>query len=276
MHKYGSTIGWQLAILALLLLLWQLASRDAQVAFFFGEPAKVAACLLRWFTQGSGKLEISWGDNVHWQWHFPAEIYPHLLITLSETLLAFILGTLAGLVSGLWLGLSPLLTRVLRPFINAANVLPRVVLAPIFSMWFGLGMGSKVALAVTLVFFTVFFNVYQGVREVNPVWVNNLNMLGANSWQRIKTLYLPSALSWVFCSLHNAIGLAFIGAVVGEYLGSARGIGYLILQAEGSFDINTIFAGIIILTLCALLLDSLVSLLERKLLKWQPDNQRQC
>ena len=161
-------------------------------------------------------------------------------------------------------------SAILDPYIKAANAMPRVILAPIFAMWFGLGIWSKVALAVTLVFFIVFFNVYQGVREVSPVVLANARMLGARQRQLLRTVYLPSATAWVFSSLHTSVGLAFVGAVVGEYLGSARGVGYLILQAEGTFDVNTVFAGIVVLTAFALLLDGLVGRIERRLMKWQP------
>jgi NitT/TauT family transport system permease protein len=137
-------------------------------------------------------------------------------------------------------------------------------------VWFGLGIWSKVALGVTLVFFIVFFNVYQGVKEVSPVVLNNTVMLGANRSQLLRYVYLPSATSWVFSSLHTAVGMAFVGAVVGEYLGSARGVGYLIQQAEGAFDINTVFAGILVLTAFALVLDFAVGRMEKRLLVWRP------
>jgi NitT/TauT family transport system permease protein len=148
--------------------------------------------------------------------------------------------------------------------------MPRIVLGPIFAVWFGLGIWSKVALGVTVVFFIVFFNVYQGVREVSPTILANTRMLGANQRQLMRMVYIPSAMSWVFASLHNAVGMAFVGAVVGEYLGSARGIGYLILQAEGVFNINGIFAGILTLTIFAYVLDQCVGVVERRLLVWQP------
>jgi NitT/TauT family transport system permease protein len=137
-------------------------------------------------------------------------------------------------------------------------------------VWFGLGVASKVALGITLVFFIVFFNVYQGVREVSPVVLDNARMLGADRRQLLRHVYLPSAMSWVFSSLHTSVGLAFVGAVVGEYLGSSRGVGYLILQAEGTFDINTVMAGILVLTAFALALDAWVGFIERRLMKWQP------
>jgi NitT/TauT family transport system permease protein len=261
---------WQLLVLLIVLAVWHTATRNPQTAFFFGEPIKVAQRIWEWFTVGSGSLEVGYGDTTFFTLTFPAEIYSHLLVTLTETVLAFIIGTVSGLGIGLWLALSPTASAILDPYVKAANSMPRVILAPIFAMWFGLGIWSKVALAVTLVFFIVFFNVYQGVKEVSPVVLANARMLGANARQLLRTVYLPSATSWVFSSLHTSIGLAFVGAVVGEYLGSARGVGYLILQAEGTFDINTVFAGIVVLTVFALVLDVAVGVIEKRLMKWQP------
>lgn len=261
---------WQLMVLAVVLLVWHVATRNPQTAFFFGEPLKVAQRIWEWFTVGSGSLEVGMGDTTFFTLSFPAEIYSHLLITLTETVLAFLIGTVFGLAIGLWLALSPTASAILDPYVKAANSMPRVILAPIFAVWFGLGIWSKVALAVTLVFFIVFFNVYQGVKEVSPVVLANARMLGANRQQLLRHVYLPSATSWVFSSLHTSVGLAFVGAVVGEYLGSARGVGYLILQAEGTFDINTVFAGIVVLTAFALVLDWMVTVGERRLMKWQP------
>lgn len=259
---------WQVLLLVVILLIWQVASRDQQIAFFMGEPVQVAGRIWSWF------MPFGFGPNLL----FPdgltgnADIYRHLGTTLLETVLAFGIGTVLGLGCGLWLALAPTASALLEPYITAANSMPRVILAPIFALWFGLGIWSKVALAVTLVFFIVFFNVYQGVKEVSPVVLANARMLGANQRQLLRTVYLPSATSWVFSSLHTSVGLAFVGAAVGEYLGSARGVGYLILQAEGTFDVNTVFAGIAVLTAFALLLDALVSRFEKKLMKWQPRN----
>ena len=261
---------WQALVLVIFFGAWHLVSRNPQTAFFFGEPLKVMLRVWDWFTLGSGSLEVGFGDYTLLTLHFPAEIYAHLLVTLTETLLAFGIGTSMGLGAGLWLALSPLTSAIFDPYIKAANSMPRVILAPIFAMWFGLGIWSKVALAVTLVFFIVFFNVYQGVKEVSPTVLANARMLGANPSQLLRTVYLPSATSWVFSSLHTSIGLAFVGAIVGEYLGSARGVGYLILQAEGTFDINTVFAGIMVLTAFALVLDAIVGRVEKRLMKWQP------
>ena len=257
---------WQLGLLVVILLLWHAASRNDKIAFFFGQPIVVAGRIWSWF------LPFGLPPNPLFPEGLPghADIYRHLGTTLLETVLAFGIGTVLGLACGLWLALSSAASLILDPYIKAANSMPRVILAPIFGLWFGLGIWSKVALAVTLVFFIVFFNVYQGVREVSPTVLANARMLGANQRQLLRTVYLPSATSWVFSSLHTSVGLAFVGAVVGEYLGSARGVGYLILQAEGTFDVNTVFAGILVLTAFALVLDGVVGLIERRLMTWQP------
>ena len=253
---------WQLGLLVLVFVFWHVMTapglippmmfdNDRQAAFFFGEPLEIFQRIWAWFV-------------------VDANIYKHLGITLIETLLAFAIGASTGLLGGLWLALSPMASAILEPYIKALNAMPRIILAPIFAVWFGLGIGSKVALGVTLVFFIVFFNVYQGVKEVSPVVLANARMLGANQNQLLRHVYLPSATSWVFSSLHTSVGLAFVGAVVCEYLGSSQGVGYLILQAEGTFDINTVMAGILVLTAFALVIDALVGVIEKRLMKWQP------
>ena len=156
------------------------------------------------------------------------------------------------------------------PYVKMVNALPRVVLAPIFALWLGLGIWSKVALGVTLVFFIVFFNVYQGVKEVSRTVLDNGRMLGMSEGQLMRHVYWPSALSWMFSSLHTSVGFAVVGAVVGEYLGSAAGLGYLIQQAEGIFDVAGVFAGMFVLSAFVILLDFGVTLVERRLLAWRP------
>ncbi len=252
---------WQVLLVCGLFAFWHVATHPTllppvyfdnpnKAAFFFGQPLEVVSRIWTWFSSGS--------------------IYEHLWVTLLETVLAFVIGTVSGLAIGLWLALSPTAAALFDPYIKAINSMPRVILAPIFGVWFGLGMASKVALGVTLVFFIVFFNVYQGVREVSHTVLANARMLGASEGQLLRHVYVPSAMSWVFASLHNSVGLAFVGAVVGEYLGSSRGVGYLILQAEGTFDINSVFAGILVLTVFALALDGIVTLAERRLMLWRP------
>jgi NitT/TauT family transport system permease protein len=218
--------------------------------FFFSTPADVAARIVKWVADGT--------------------VWRHLWITLLEAMLAFVIGSVAGVLIGFWFAQKPLLAAVFDPYVKMVNALPRIVLAPIFALWLGLGIWSKVALGVTLVFFIVFFNVYQGVKEVSPTVLANARMLGMSERQLMRHVYWPSALSWMFSSLHTSVGFAVVGAVVGEYLGSAAGLGYLILQAELLFDVAGVFAGMLVLAAFVIVIDGFVTLIESRLLVWRP------
>jgi NitT/TauT family transport system permease protein len=256
MRSRGVLLLIQVAIAAGLILVWYIGSSVPiggtyfLPKFFFSTPGDVIARIAKMFSSAS--------------------IWRHIYITLTETALAFFIGSSLGIVIGFWFARRPVVAAVLDPYVKAANALPRVVLAPIFMLWFGLGIWSKVALGVTLVFFIVFFNVYQGVKEVNPVILANARMLGMNDRQLMRHVYWPAALSWMFSSLHTSVGFALVGAVVGEYLGSAAGLGYLIQEAEGVFDVAGVFAGMIVLAVVVLVIDWLVTLIENRLLAWRP------
>lgn len=249
----------QVSVAVVALVIWHLFTathlfgNPANAKFFFATPIDVGERIVEWFVSGS--------------------IWYHLYITLAESTLAFAIGSLGGVAIGFWFARKPLLAMVFDPYVKAANALPRVVLAPIFALWLGLGIWSKVALGVTLVFFIVFFNVYQGVKEVNQTVLSNARMLGMTERQLLRHVYLPSALSWMFSSLHTAVGFAVVGAVVGEYLGSSAGLGYLIQQAEGVFDVTGVFAGMFVLMAFVLVIDALVTLVEERLLVWRPQVQ---
>ena len=249
-------LGLQIGVAIVLIALWHVLTaypilgEVKNMRFFFATPADVWARIVKFFATGI--------------------IWKHLWITLTETVLAFAIGSAGGIVVGFWLARQPRVAAVLDPYVKMANALPRVVLAPIVMLWFGLGIWSKVALGFTLVFFIVFFNVYQGVKEVSPVILANARMLGMNERQLFRHVYWPSALSWMFSSLHTSIGFALVGAVVGEYLGSAAGLGYLIHEAESVFDVAGVFAGMVVLSAFVVVIDWLVTLIENRLLAWRP------
>ncbi len=222
--------------------------------FFFSNPLDVAKQIVDWFASGV--------------------IWKHLWVTLEESMLAFVIGSIGGVLVGFWFARQPRTAAVFDPYVKMVNALPRVVLAPIFTLWLGLGIWSKVALGVTLVFFIVFFNVYQGVKEVSPTVLANARMLGMNERQLMRHVYWPSALSWMFSSLHTSVGFAVVGAVVGEYLGSAAGLGYLIQQAEGVFDVAGVFAGMFVLAAFVIVIDTIVTVVEKRLLVWRPAARR--
>jgi sulfonate transport system permease protein len=218
--------------------------------FFFSNPVDVASQIVAWFASGV--------------------IWKHLWVTLSESVLAFVLGSIGGVLVGFWFARQPRTAAVFDPYVKMVNALPRVVLAPIFALWLGLGIWSKVALGFTLVFFIVFFNVYQGVKEVSATVLANARMLGMSERQLMRHVYWPSALSWMFSSLHTSVGFAVVGAVVGEYLGAAAGLGYLIQQAEGVFDVAGVFAGMFVLAAFVIVIDAIVTVVEKRLLVWRP------
>ncbi|TMJ29853.1 MAG: ABC transporter permease [Alphaproteobacteria bacterium] len=247
---------FQVLVAVVAVLLWHLfttvpiAGVTLLPPFFFSTPIDVGLRIIKWLADGS-------------IWH-------HLWVTLIEAVLAFLIGAVAGILIGFWFARQPIMAAVFDPYVKMTNALPRVVLAPIFALWLGLGIWSKVALGVTLVFPIVFFNVYQGVKEVSPAVLANARMLGMDERQLTRHVYWPSALSWMFSSLHTSVGFAVVGAVVGEYLGSAAGLGYVIQQAEGVFDVAGVFAGMVVLTAFVLAIDLLVTLAERRLLVWRP------
>jgi NitT/TauT family transport system permease protein len=246
----------QLLVAIVALVLWQVFTtvpvfgRILLPPFFFSNPVDVGSQIVKWFATGT--------------------IWKHLIITLWESILAFVIGSLGGVMVGFWFARQPLVAAVFDPYVKMVNALPRVVLAPIFALWLGLGIWSKVALGVTLVFFIVFFNVYQGVKEVSRTVLDNGRMLGMSEQQLMRHVYWPSALSWMFSSLHTSVGFAVVGAVVGEYLGAAAGLGYLIQQAEGTFDVAGVFAGMFVLAAFVIVIDALVSVVETRLLVWRP------
>ena len=241
----------QLILTAAVLGAWELSVRTGLVdEFFFPLPSDIFQTVWLWVSSGF--------------------VFPHLWITMQEAILAFLVGAAAGLLLGFVLARVRFLERLLDPFLQMFNALPRVVLAPIFLLWFGLGIWSKVAFGFTLVFFIVFFNTLEGVKSVDRVLVDNARMLGASEKQLLRHVFIPSALTWIFSSLHISVGFAITGAVVGEYLGASAGVGYAIAQAQGVFDTKGVFAGMFILMIVVLIIDLLVNRLERHLLRWRP------
>ena len=245
----------QVAVFVVIVGGWELAARTGLAdPFFFGQPSGVVANIWRWIIRGTPQGPL-------WQ---------HVAVTLEETILAFLIGVLIGVVAGFALARNRTLAAIFGPYVRMGNAIPRVILGSIFVIWLGLGMASKVALGVTLTFFIVFFNAFQGVREVDPNLVNNARILGASPRQLSFDVMLPSALTWITTSLHTSFGFALIGAVVGEFLGATQGLGYLVATAQGAFNANGVFAAMVILSVLALIADALMTRLERWLTPWRP------
>ncbi|MFF1923311.1 ABC transporter permease [Streptomyces sp. NPDC058221] len=245
----------RIAVLVAVVGLWEWLARTAVIdPFNFSMPSKIWDQIHVWVTDGTAQ----------------GSLWEQIWYTLYEALLGWIIGVIAGVLLGIALGRVRFAADVLGPYIKVLNALPRIVLAPIFLIWFGLGPASKVASAVVLVFFPVFFNAFQGAREVDRNLVANSRILGASNRQVTLQVVIPSATSWIFTSLHVSFGFALIGAIVGEYIGATKGLGLLVAASQGTFNSAGVYAAMVILAIVALLAEGLLTFLEKKLFRWKP------
>lgn len=252
--RHGLVRFVQIAILIAIFAYWQIGTSTHFIdPFLWSRPSDVWQRIVLWSTDGT--------------------IVNNLLVTLYEAGMAFFFGALAGIIVGFLLGMADFWSRVFHPYISVLNAVPRLVFAPLFFLIFGLGPNSKIAIAFTLIFFIVFFNAYRGVREVDKTVLNNAKMLGATrNWQLIRYVLLPSALTWILSSLQVSVGFAVIGVIVGEYLGSAEGLGYIIARAQGNLDTTGVMAGLVVLSIVAALVAFGIARLEQWLVRWKADS----
>jgi NitT/TauT family transport system permease protein len=254
-RRRSMIIGLRLVVLVVVLGGWELAARTKVIdPFFYSMPSMIWDQIVEWMRDGTSQ----------------GPLWTQVLVTLEETVIGFLIGSVAGVVCGILLGRNKLLSDVFSLYIQIANSIPRVVLGSIFVIALGLGMASKVALAVVMVFFVVFGNAFQGVREADKYMIANAQILGASPRQLTMSVVIPSAMSWILASLHVSFGFALVGAVVGEFLGAKEGIGLLISTAQGAFNASGVFAAMIVLAVVALAADFLLSRVEKRLLKWRP------
>ncbi len=239
----------QVALLLLFLGLWQGVSGRWIDAFYISSPLAVAVKLYGWAVDGT--------------------LWNSFLYTFQAMAGGFILGSSLGFVVGFTLGRSQMLARLLDPFITAIYCMPKIALAPLLIMWFGIGLASKVAMAALIVFFLVFLNTFAGVRDVQAVHLQSVRIMGAGPWQELRLVVIPSAAAWVLTGLKVSVPYALIGAVVGELISSNRGIGFLIGQASGLFDTAGVFAGLTVLALTGIALNSLLKRVEQRALRWK-------
>jgi NitT/TauT family transport system permease protein len=249
----GQTVlvnGLRLLVLVVVLLSWEVAARNNWVdPYFVSSPSGVFDFAVEYV-----------GDGLLWE---------HLSVTLQETFLGFIIGSSGGIAVGLLLARFTLLDRVLDPFLTVLNSLPRVALAPLFLLWFGLGMTSKVVLAVSLVFFILVINTRLGVRNVDPDLVTVGLLLGSKEHQLFRSVILPAALPAIFAGLRLGVIYSLLGAVVGEMIAAEAGIGQQLTYFSGTFQTDGVVAMLVLLALIAALLDGLTVLAERRVLGWQ-------
>ena len=240
---------WQVALAVVVLLVWQGASGRLIDNFFISNPLDVGRRLVDWTLDGS--------------------IFLHIWATVYATVMGFAIGAVLGVILGVWLGVSPFTSRLLSPYLGALNALPKVALAPLFVLWFGLGIESKIALAAVLVLFLVFLNTYAGVREVDQDLIDGARLMKATRAQVITKVIVPSAMSWVFAGLKISVPYALIGAVLGEMIAANRGLGYLVQFSGAQFDTAGVFAVLIVIALLAVVLNFLVEIVQNRMQQWR-------
>lgn len=237
----------QLATVAAVLGLWQLSVTYWLDPFYYSTPTAVARRLVEWFTVGTPI----------------GSIWAQILTTLQEALIGFVIGGIAGVALGLIVGASPVLSGFFGPFIRTANTVPRIVLATLFVLWFGLGTPSKVATVVVMVFFAVFFETFRGVQEVDARMIQDAELIGASRAVRITTVIMPLAAPRITVGLRSAAELAWIGAIVAEFIGARQGLGLLVHHGQATFDATGIIAGMVVMTTIALLGEAILTRLSK-------------
>ncbi|MET0451257.1 MAG: ABC transporter permease [Mycobacterium sp.] len=239
-------VGGRIAIAVLVVGAWQLSSDRFVRSFYVSSPLAIAERLVDLVRSG--------------------ELWPHLTQTLVEVGLGMAIGVPLGAVLGIALGSSVLLGGWLLPYMMALYSLPRVVLAPLFIIWFGVGLLSKVTMVVTMVLFVVFYNVYQGVQQIDRDLVDVARSLRANRAQTLRWIVLPSLVPWLITGLRLSIGIALIGAVIAELIAASEGLGYYIKYSSNLLDVTGVFAGLAVITVVAIALDQLLKALERRVI----------
>ncbi len=226
--------------------------------FYYSRPSLIVPRIAEWLADG-------FGDGT---------LLNDAKVTLAETVLGFLIGTGLGVAVGYAFARNRVLGQAFDPLLSMFNAIPRLVLAPVFILAFGIGFASKVALGVTLVFFIVFFATFTAVRDVDQTLIDNVRVLGARRRDVTLQVLLPAAFSAIVASLRTSAGFAFAGAVVAEYIGSNEGVGRRIATAEAFFDSTGVFGGIVVIAILALMLDALLQMVEARFSRWKPKGER--
>jgi NitT/TauT family transport system permease protein len=280
-----NTLAWQALICAAVVAIWQwgydLHGRfpwlvpDLLDPYFVSKPSEIFENFL---VLGCIKSKMGafngWanGDFGRCMDRFENNLWVATAVTLKNTFFGFILGVSTGFAAGLVLGRSDRLSAIFQPFITAVNSIPRIALAPIIILAFGIGDTSKIVTSWIVVVFLVFFNTFEGARSIDEGFINVARLLGASEWQITRTVVIPSTMAWVFASLTPAVSFALIGVIVGEFIGAERGIGRLIIESESRAEASGMMVAVIILMLVGVILSAMIWRLQTYLLRWQQHN----
>jgi NitT/TauT family transport system permease protein len=281
-----STLAWQALICVIVLSVWQWGYQfharlpwlvpDLLDPYFISRPSEIFEQFLKLSCLKS-KLGVfnGWsnGDFTKCMARTENNLWVATGVTLQNTFFGFITGVTSGFAAGLILGRSDRLSAIFQPFITAVNSIPRIALAPIIVLAFGIGDTSKVVTSWIVVVFLVFFNTFEGARSIDEGFVNAARLLGASEWQITRTVVIPSTMAWVFASLSPAISFALIGVIVGEFIGAEKGIGRLIIESEARGEASGMMVAVTVLMLVGVVLSSGIRRLQAYLLRWRQQSR---
>jgi NitT/TauT family transport system permease protein len=277
-----STLAWQVLICVVVLSIWQWGYDqrtrfpwlipDLLDPYFISKPSEIFQhfLILSCFKSRLGVFN-GWfnGDFAKCLARTENNLWIATGVTLKNTFFGFLAGVTTGFAAGLILGRSDRLSAIFQPFITAINSIPRIALAPIIVLAFGIGDTSKIVTSWIVVVFLVFFNTFEGARSIDEGFINAARLLGANEWQIARTVVIPSTMAWVFASLSPAISFALIGVIVGEFIGAERGIGRLIIESEARGEASGMMVAVIVLMIVGVALSAVIWRLQAYLLRWQ-------
>jgi sulfonate transport system permease protein len=240
----------RLALVAAIFGIWEFTSGRLFSAFWISKPSAIAAYIWTWVTAGDFFYQMSF--------------------TFGAMLAGFAMGTVLGLAAGVALSRTQFMADVLDPFLIAINGIPRVALAPLFVVWFGIDMLPKIILVFTLVFFVIFYNTYAGIKSVERRFTDLAWVMGASEKDLFAKVILPAALPHIFLGIKLSIPYALIGAIIGEFVASSAGLGWKIQMETSLYNTTGTMAGLIVMMLIVVAMNSLLAIAERRLLRWQP------
>jgi NitT/TauT family transport system permease protein len=253
-HSALKLNGSRLILIVVLIILWQIVSDAGHLSLYMSSPTAVLSKLTTWFNNGTLGTAVG--------------------VTLEESVIGYIFGGLIGAVVGFVLGRIEFVGKVLDPIVLALYAVPKIALAPLFVLWLGIGITTKISVAALLVFFLVFYNTYAGTKQIDERLCDQARLMGANRWDVMAKLVIPQAASWCLVGLRIALPYSLTGAVVGEFISSTEGIGYEINNATSTFDTAGVFAGVVLLTFIALVLNGVLDVVEKRMSRWSPESLR--
>jgi NitT/TauT family transport system permease protein len=235
------------------LLLWQVASGRWIEPFLISSPSRIFASMIAGFQSG--------------------DLLQHTWVTFTEIAIGFPLGAVTGIALGYWFGRSRALAEIFEPIIIALNGIPRTALAPLFIVWLGIGIWSKVGVVFLLTFFLNFFNTYTGMRQMDQEYVDLARLMRVRGWKLTFRVILPAISPYVFTGIRTSIPFSVIGAIVGEFIAATEGVGYFIRLSAGIFRTADVFVGIIVLMFMVIVMDKVAGMVERRVLRWQMQSE---